>query len=849
MQSRSKRCNILHLPPVSARVISRLLLVPVFSSMALAAPPLAAPFAAVREYGYMHWVDGLRDPNFRIQTSRFLLNYDHRAFGPSSLRPLAHAPDEASALFVYEAPGAPLGFSCTIAGNGLSGAFTAASPDLRTSQIIESGKFFQRRWQPASLPAGIAADPARTGLETAAWPDRISFVLRLTPAAPVAGGLLTMALDLPDGYRLLPGEGPVRALVAADGSGFVAMGAAASTGIAIDPATATLTATSAQGDWQPGMEVSAGLIFFPASRGVRELMQHLAAEETTPLGIRASGIVPAVGTLPVRYDRDRGYFRIPIPKGTDGDDGCMRARIRITNPHPWTRMARLNFDGVPFHIPGITAVLRNTQGDPLGIPVQLSKNWHGPPSSEDGPGGFAGHWFHGLTLIAVPPSSTWEGELMMAGENWGGMAAASHAQLSITGYGGNQQWDEVALGNRGEALCYDMDHTLTDNDFTDSRPFHAIDAKGGRGWGINVGGGSVLRYVDGAGTVRHHAGMRVRYVRHGPNLTEAIFAGHTDDRAMDFHFTAATPRAADCTRGYHRIRIDVRKDTSFQRLAFYQQSGDTYSYNQGDGRSLGHAGSAAPLRSWRAVGKPDTIAGPAVPLDGPSPWVAVTHGSAEKDYRPANHGFIIRSWKARIGGCDQPRPYFQERTNRANVSLFELVPPPEVSQLLAGDFVEIDLVRIYVPRSADNYGGTDAGFRRALIEFDNDPRMILREAAGNHLRLTTRIGTLQGLHPPRILAAENRAEFTLHGGIGAVPVTFTGLTDYHHPRLEQRMGEQWIAIDQSVVGNDFWQCDFNAASGTWEITFTLIPDGAGQDLAGLIAEPRQRDFRFRVGVE
>ena len=38
----------------------------------------------------------------------------------------------------------------------------AASDDLRGCQLVESGKFFQRRWQSAALPAGIPFDPART---------------------------------------------------------------------------------------------------------------------------------------------------------------------------------------------------------------------------------------------------------------------------------------------------------------------------------------------------------------------------------------------------------------------------------------------------------------------------------------------------------------------------------------------------------------------------------------------------------------------------------------------------------------------------------------------------------------
>jgi hypothetical protein len=126
--------------------------------------------------------------------------------------------------------------------------------------------------------------------------------------------------------------------------------------------------------------------------------------------------------------------------------------------------------------------------------------------------------------------------------------------------------------------------------------------------------------------------------------------------------------------------------------------------------------------------------------------------------------------------------------------------------------------------------------------------MILREAAGNHLMLTPSTGTLEHLHPPQIRADTNRAAFTLRGGLGAIPVTFTGLSDYRHPRLEQKVGDTWQKVDQSVAGNDFWQCDFNAATGTWEITFTILPDGGYQTVESLIQDPRTREFRFQVGA-
>jgi hypothetical protein len=812
-------------------------------AMAHAAPD-RSPFANVRDYGYMNWCDGLRDPNFRIQTSRYVLNYHHPSFGPTALAPLADAPDEARALGFEAPPGPPVSLSCRVTGNGATHPAAAASGDLRTSQIVESGKFFNRRWQSGAVPGGIACDPANTGLETAAWPDRVSFVFRLAPTAAVTGGCLEMTLDLPDLYSRLRTRGGAKALGNADGGGFVILGGSGAATLDIDRERARVTVKTQPGDWAAGRMVSVGIIVHPVSAGLDAALAQASADEQAPLAVSATGIVPDQGALAVSYERDQGFHRIAIPKGSEGDNGQMRARIRIRNPGPQPRVARLNFDGHPFYIPGISAVIRDPDGYPMGIPVQLSKNWHGPDPCPPGPAGFAGVWFHGLTMITVPASSSFDFELMMVGENWGGMPAASHSQLSIIGYGGNQQWDQAALGNRGEALCYDMDHVLTDNDFTDSRPFWVLNPDRQRNWGVNAGGASVFRYVDGQGVVRPHSRMRVRYERYGPVLAQAIFAGRSDDGAADFSFSAGIFRSEDCTRGLHRIRLAVKRDMPFQRLVFYQQAGDSYHYNQGDTLAWGNAGKAEPIRQWTASGNPGEAVGQAIELTGKSPWASITNAPTEKGYLAANHGFILRSWSARIAGRKDSPAFLQERRVTATTSVLELVPPPGVKALKAGDFVDASLVRVYLPRSADAYAGPDESFRAALRQYDNDPRMILREAAGNHPDFRATLGKLVATQPLEIRAKGNRAGFIVRGGVGALPVTFSGLSGYRAPVLEQRVGEEWRRVDQSVHGNDFWQCDFRPESDDWSITYTIRQDSPHQAVPALISLPLKREFRF-----
>jgi hypothetical protein len=76
-------------------------------------------------------------------------------------------------------------------------------------------------------------------------------------------------------------------------------------------------------------------------------------------------------------------------------------------------------------------------------------------------------------------------------------------------------------------------------------------------------------------------------------------------------------------------------------------------------------------------------------------------------------------------------------------------------------------------------------------------------------------GTLERLYPAvRIRAADDRAESTSTGGLGYVPITFTGLAS----PLGHALYLDGQRLDQSVHGNDFWQTDYDPAAQRWEMT-------------------------------
>lgn len=84
-------------------------------------------------------------------------------------------------------------------------------------------------------------------------------------------------------------------------------------------------------------------------------------------------------------------------------------------------------------------------------------------------------------------------------------------------------------------------------------------------------------------------------------------------------------------------------------------------------------------------------------------------------------------------------------------------------------------------------------------------------------------GTLEQVYPIQIDARDG-AEFIVIGGLGYVPVTFKSLCNFREFTLQRKGGDKWIEVDQSYHGNDFWQTDYDARTGSWEITYSLWLD-------------------------
>lgn len=541
--------------------------------------------------------------------------------------------------------------------------------------------------------------------------------------------------------------------------------------------------------------------------------------------------------LPVEYDKTRSWHRINLdqiePIVPDGkkegieNDAIERIELTLANPTDEVQTARLLFaksgrgfrQRIGFPITGISAILRDPSGQPTGIPVQLSKNWHN--SDEAGP--YSGTWFHGFSQLNLPAASSLKLELSIVYGHWGGLPAASHSQLSLIGWGSNQRWDESALGAWGESICYEPDQIQGEATVTDVRPL-LLKSKG-RGekyaWTVNVGGADFFRWFDREDNRIPHQDMRATYDRQGPCLTDVTYSGQVTD-GVEHSVTVSLGRTNDIVRGTYKLRLNVTKPADFSRIVIFQIGADTYSATGEKKMAIGDASGL--LREWETQWGDNTYRTTPFELRGNLPWASL-HDSVprlkpgEKGAWP-NRGFVIRSWKARLGG-KEAAPWIAERGVKArghNTSTMDLLPPPEVTRLERGDFIEATIEHLVLPKSAKDYYGPNEALRSALTKQGNSWKMVEREARGNNREVTVSKGKLIERYPAvKIKTTNERADFLLKGGLGFTPVTFTELSS----------PDGWsllidgTRLDQSVHGNDFWQTDYDPATETWSLTYNL----------------------------
>lgn len=843
------------------------------------------PVLGAGDYGYWYWPTNHRpnetwptvEPVMYVRTGYYGLAFDESTGALRRLGALAggwtaaesaHRPDadidallEASIRF--EAGDAAAGVVAT-SFTGVSGATTDRA------RMIDGGRFMNR----VEIPElGYARDSALDGrVEIAAMPRHVVFTHEVSGASAAAGtariGLGGEAIDaFPNVTWLADDHALTLTDDAGDGWLFVVYDQPDSTTRLSWTDADGVVAERVRGSGAGPLAVS--LLAAPlGALGEAERALYLdpdGAAQVTYTLLDADGADVRAPT-PVEWDPTLGAYAVAL--GTLQDAGAAsgadwesaethnlygRHRIEVDTGGAGevsVPLAFLGSDKVSWYITGGVPILRDERGEPLGVPVQISKDWH-----EAGD-----YWYHFYSQPTFAGVGTDTLELTIASSRWGEAYAASHAQLSLIGWGSSGgHWDESALGAFGESVTYDPDVALGRSMMDDVRPF-LVQASRKWSWTGNVGGADFLRYTTATEPTlqRRLASVRSRYDAVGPVLTDVTYAGVSSDGRIEADVRTQLGATDDLVRVYYDLSYTFLDDVAYDRLAFFQFAADSYADNGFQRFAYGNADGTvfdAPVPNHGTTGYA-SAADRGIALEGESPWVFLYDNTRAVDSIPETYGdvgFVIRSFEADIGGTRVTTPHInlQRTNNGVSQMAFELGLPYEdgadwcgapclgqTAFIPAGSTVHATIEYVVPPSVQSSYYGASPYLTALPASVFGTPDLMVELASGNQLAVAASIGAVRRAQPVEIEAAAGAvaADVVLSGGRGYVPLRFVGLPRYDGWQLQQEGGGVWTDVDQSVGGNDYWQAAYDPDTASYTLDF-VVPN-AGDTRYRLVWVPR-----------
>ncbi|MBK1832042.1 LamG domain-containing protein [Verrucomicrobiaceae bacterium R5-34] len=530
---------------------------------------------------------------------------------------------------------------------------------------------------------------------------------------------------------------------------------------------------------------------------------------------------PQFGCYVARVHRPKRAFKIGYTDIRDYDDIEITVRSNKNDRIPFL-LEMIN----PGNVTGVCPILCDEHGVPTGIPVQLSKNWHEREM---------GSYLRSYALLPVSAGTT-RYRLKFVYGFYGTLPSASHAQLSLIGYGGHGRWDQLAIGCWGETYCMDMDMSLVDVTVTDVRMLMARAGKEGKKWGwTDAGwGGDWLGLRDDQDRKLLFNGLKTAYLAHGPCLSEVRYDGfYGAGEDVDLKATVRTLRTDDYARTFTTLRYGIEKSLPAEGWLFKMGRTPHYvtpkiAYGNAAGLIKEHQPPKGLKEGADYLGS--------TTLTGEGPWWVAFPGAYSANAQGKATGYralVIRSYQVRAGGKTYRQPtlrfsaFRSAGDGRPNLDCM-LVAPEGVETFTRGDSVELEVEWITLPRVADDYYGPNTAFRQHLEGHPSSWETTHREARGNDLQVEVSGGTLRQAYPILVRAESDAVSVRIQGGVGYVPIRFEGLKHATGYQLYQVIDGQEVRLDQAVHGNDFWQTDYHAESQTYQRTYNLPLDGLKQ---------------------
>ena len=534
-------------------------------------------------------------------------------------------------------------------------------------------------------------------------------------------------------------------------------------------------------------------------------------------------------TVDYWYSAKEGFsvrkFKVAYTDIREYDDYELVLEEGTTSPTPYVLSM-----GMPANVTGMVPMLLTEDGIPSGLPVQVSKNWHWQEKGS-----------YAKLYMMLPASGKYI--LRVAYGFYGTLPSASHAQLSLWGYGTNSpsgRWDQLAIGCWGETLCIDSEFSCVEEKITDVRGLMMGSEPAQKwNWTHCAWGGDWIR-VYASNKRLYVNNMKVAYLAHGPCLTHVRFHGYYGDGAIEFQVGIRTLRTDDYCRTFFQFDYQVLKDISLENGYLHSMLQRCFHTP-----TVAH-GNWGGLSEERPI--PDGLEANEVYVEnqsftGAAPfWIAFPDSTqfppneeGKKQMPDGTKNLIIQAFEANVGGTCYKEPAFSLVNEKSNWTrqqgespslMANLELPNGIKDLQAGDSIKMETEWTTHSREARDYNGPNSNYKEFLSLNPNSWKIPFREAQLNGSLLTVRVdeegGDLVHKYPITVnVTNEEGVKLYIDGGVGGMPMEFCGLmhTDYRLYQANKETGEDTMLDQSSDVGNDYWQTDYNFSTSTYTMTF------------------------------
>ena len=465
-------------------------------------------------------------------------------------------------------------------------------------------------------------------------------------------------------------------------------------------------------------------------------------------------------------------------------------------------------------------MLLDAAGRQTGLPLQNSKNWH-----DFRPEPYDKVWINITARLSIAAQTEVDFEYIVAHAQWQGVPASSAAQLSLIGWGYNGFWTQMALGSWGESVCIQPGRTMRRAFITDVRPFDVIGRNGvPYDWTSNVGGGDIGKVVDDQGKLITWQGTVREFGMIGPNLSHVRVTERSAKNRMRLQIDSYLPRSNSINRSYFKVKLEALEDVAFKEFALFQLGNDYYNEMESSkiawGTVDGLMGEASPpAAEWGTVMEP-------VQLPSTPSWVSLHANAAEpKTSGRAVRGLVIRDYRAKLGGKVYDAPWLASARTMSRLNA-ELVLPPEIKELKAGDIIEFTVEMDIFPFSADIYFGDDAALKQRLEATPDSWELTAFEAKHQQVQIA---GKTQAFPASYAMTTAKEQAFTVSSQSRMDTVCVTGLAKPGSWALLELVDEKPVALGERFAEEAQPQVTYVPETDTWTAVLSLVfPKGSNE---------------------